>query len=146
MNTLNIWPCCRTHKVCFPIAFFFPSPDLNVNDAFVGFNEFIGERERANPKSRDPRIALFDEIILSKRNRGRTSIFSGRMMTDFLSDTSCHLWRSAAATTFPSTRSQQNLSGDHNSGVSRSRFTYHFQPTTRKPSPLRPRPDLSMAT
>lgn len=130
----------------FPNSLFFPSPDLNVNDAFVGFNEFIGERERANPKSRDPRIALFDEIILSKRNRGRTSIFSGRMMTDFLSDTSCHLWRSAAATTFPSIRSQQNLSGDHNSGVSRSRFTYHFQPTTRKPSPLRPRPDLSMAT
>ncbi|KAL1997938.1 hypothetical protein VTN02DRAFT_391 [Thermoascus thermophilus] len=84
-----------------------------------GFNEFISERERAKPKSKDPRITLFDEIILSKRNRGRSSIFSGRMMTDFLSDTSNHVWRSAVATTFPSSRSQLNLSGDYSSVVSR---------------------------
>ena len=60
-----------------------------------GFNEFIHERE--STRSEDPSIKLFDEIILSKRNRGRTSLFS-RSNTTFLSDTSDHLWRSAAAT------------------------------------------------
>ncbi|KOS40713.1 hypothetical protein ACN38_g8435 [Penicillium nordicum] len=79
-----------------------------------GFNEFISDRERTNPKSKDPRMTLFDEIVLSKRNRGRTSIFSGRSTTDFLSDTSNHLWRTANATSFtPNSRSQQNLSGDY---------------------------------
>ncbi|KAJ9482355.1 hypothetical protein VN97_g11071 [Penicillium thymicola] len=79
-----------------------------------GFNEFISDRERTNPKSKDPRMTLFDEIVLSKRNRGRTSIFSGRSTTDFLSDTSNHLWRTANATSFtPNSRSQQNLSADY---------------------------------
>ncbi|KAJ5150657.1 uncharacterized protein N7500_010846 [Penicillium coprophilum] len=79
-----------------------------------GFNEFISDRERTNPKSKDPRMTLFDEIVLSKRNRGRTSIFSSRSTTDFLSDTSNHLWRTANATFFtPSSRSQQNLSADY---------------------------------
>ncbi|KAJ5259094.1 hypothetical protein N7524_010650 [Penicillium chrysogenum] len=79
-----------------------------------GFNEFISDRERTNPKSKDPRMTLFDEIVLSKRNRGRTSIFSGRSTTDFLSDTSNHLWRTANATFFaPNSRSQQNLSADY---------------------------------
>ncbi|GLA30530.1 hypothetical protein AnigIFM63326_008739 [Aspergillus niger] len=86
-----------------------------------GFNEFISERERANPKSRDPRMALFDEIILSKRNRGRSSIFSGRSMTDFLSDTSNHLWRTASATSFGGgSRSQNSMSGDYSRLVSRA--------------------------
>jgi hypothetical protein len=59
-------------------------------------------------------MALFDEIVLSKRNRGRTSIFSGRSTTDFLSDTSNHLWRTASATFFaPSSRSQNNLASDY---------------------------------
>lgn len=59
-------------------------------------------------------MTLFDEIVLSKRNRGRTSIFSGRSTTDFLSDTSNHLWRTANATFFaPNSRSQQNLSADY---------------------------------
>ncbi|KAJ5529989.1 hypothetical protein N7527_003382 [Penicillium freii] len=79
-----------------------------------GFNEFISDRERTNPKSKDPRMTLFDEIVLSKRNRGRTSIFSGRSTTDFLSDTSNHLWRTANATSFtPNSRSQHNLSADY---------------------------------
>ena len=39
---------------------------------------------------------LFDQVILSKRNRGRTSMFS-KSKTNFLSDSSDHLWRSAAA-------------------------------------------------
>ncbi|KAK4867397.1 hypothetical protein LT330_000907 [Penicillium expansum] len=79
-----------------------------------GFNEFISDRERTNPKSKDPRMTLFDEIVLSKRNRGRTSIFSSRSTTDFLSDTSNHLWRTANATFFtPTSRSQQNLSVDY---------------------------------
>jgi hypothetical protein len=80
----------------------------------LGFNEFISDRERTNPKSKDSRMTLFDEIVLSKRNRGRTSIFSGRSTTDFLSDTSNHLWRTANATFFtPSSRSQHNLSADY---------------------------------
>ncbi|KAI9038481.1 dDENN domain protein [Aspergillus affinis] len=86
-----------------------------------GFNEFISEREHVNPKSRDPRMALFDEIVLSKRNRGRSSIFSSRSMTDFLSDTSNHLWRTASATSFgPGSRGQQNLSGDYTRVVTRA--------------------------
>ncbi|KAJ5483858.1 hypothetical protein N7539_006058 [Penicillium diatomitis] len=79
-----------------------------------GFNEFISERERTSPKAKDSRMALFDEIVLSKRNRGRSSIFSGRSTTDFLSDTSHHLWRTASASFFaPSSRSQSSLSGDY---------------------------------
>ena len=59
------------------------------------FNEFIHERESTRAEA--PSIKLFDEIILSKRNRGRTSIFS-KSNTSFLNDTSDHLWRSASAT------------------------------------------------
>ena len=59
-----------------------------------GFNEFIHERE--SKPANDPLIMLFDQIILSKRNRGRTSLFS-KSKTDFLSDTSDHLWRTASA-------------------------------------------------
>ncbi|KMU87251.1 hypothetical protein CIHG_04696 [Coccidioides immitis H538.4] len=85
-----------------------------------GFNEFIGERERVDSKSKNPRIVIFDEIILSKRNRGRSSIFSGRMTTDFLSDTSNHLWRSASASSFPpSSRREMSASGDWKSVVTR---------------------------
>ncbi|KAF9885337.1 hypothetical protein FE257_013054 [Aspergillus nanangensis] len=86
-----------------------------------GFNEFISDRERVNPKKRDPRLALFDEIVLSKRNRGRSSLFSSRSMTDFLSDTSNHLWRTASATSFVAgSRTQQNLSGDYTRIVTRA--------------------------
>lgn len=68
-------------------------------------------------------MALFDEIVLSKRNRGRSSIFSGRSTTDFLSDTSNHLWRTASATFFaPSSRSQPNLSGDYSRVAQRGKF------------------------
>jgi hypothetical protein len=88
---------------------------------WLGFNEFISERERTNPKAKDPRMALFDEIVLSKRNRGRTSLFSGRHTTDFMSDTSNHLWRTASATFVPSSRSQQNLSGDYSRIVTRGK-------------------------
>lgn len=59
------------------------------------FNEFIHERE--STRADDPSIKLFDEIILSKRNRGHRSLFS-KSSTSFLSDTSDHLWRSASAT------------------------------------------------
>ncbi|TKA63239.1 hypothetical protein B0A49_08011 [Cryomyces minteri] len=76
-----------------------------------GFNEFIHERE--STRSDDPSIQLFDEIILSKKNRGRTSIFS-KSNTEFLSDTSDHLWRSAAATP-PNSR----FPGDYRQVVSR---------------------------
>lgn len=76
-----------------------------------GFNEFIHERE--SKRSDDPSIKLFDQIILSKKNRSRTSIFH-RSSTDFLSDTTDHLWRSAAATP-PNAR----FPGDYRQVVSR---------------------------
>ncbi|KAK4943634.1 hypothetical protein LTR66_014588 [Elasticomyces elasticus] len=76
------------------------------------FNEFIHERESTRPD--DPSIKLFDEVILSKKNRGRTSLFS-KSSTNFLSDTSDHLWRSAAATP-PNSR----FPGDYRQVVSRS--------------------------
>ncbi|WEW55526.1 hypothetical protein PRK78_000957 [Emydomyces testavorans] len=85
-----------------------------------GFNEFIAERERIDLRSRNPKVVLFDEIILSKRNRGRSSIFSGRMTTDFLTDTSNHLWRSASATSFPPCgRREVSVSGDWKSVITR---------------------------
>ncbi|PNS19437.1 DENN domain-containing protein [Sphaceloma murrayae] len=77
----------------------------------VAFNEFIHEREMK--RSEDPAIKLFDEIILSKRNRGKSSLFT-KSDTTFLSDCSDHLWRSAAATP-PSSR----FPGDYRQIVSR---------------------------
>ena len=73
---------------------------MNMLRETQAFNEFIHEREKS--RAEDPSIKLFDEIILSKRNRGRTSIFS-KSNTSFLTDTSDHLWRSASATP-PNTR------------------------------------------
>ncbi|KAI9674366.1 MAG: hypothetical protein M1829_003768 [Trizodia sp. TS-e1964] len=77
-----------------------------------GFNEFIAEREVT--KGSDPSIMLFDEIILSKKNRGRTAIFS-KSRINFLQDTSEHLWRSAMAAP-PSSR----FPGDYRQVVSRT--------------------------
>ena len=79
-------------------------------------------------------MTLFDEIVLSKRNRGRTSIFSGRSTTDFLSDTSNHIWRTANATFFPpSSRSQQNISSDYGRGV-RTRGTQRSNTQSDSPT------------
>lgn len=77
-----------------------------------GFNEFIHERESNGPN--DPKIALFDQVILSKRNRGRTSIFS-KSKTEFLSDTTDHLWRTAAANP-----PKGKIPGDYRSIVTRT--------------------------
>ena len=38
------------------------------------FSEFIHDRE--SKKASDPSIKLFDEVILSKKNRGRSGFFS----------------------------------------------------------------------
>ena len=80
-----------------------------------GFNEFIHERE--SKSANDPAILLFDQIILSKKNRGRTSFFN-KSSTNFLSDTSDHLWRSAAATP-PTGR----FPGDYRTIITRSRIS-----------------------
>ncbi|KAI5295918.1 hypothetical protein KEM52_006472 [Ascosphaera acerosa] len=74
------------------------------------FSEFISEREHATPggpgnAEKDPKITLFDEIILSKRNRGRTSIFGSRLVTSFLSDTTDHVWK----TVTPASASGSNM-------------------------------------
>ena len=93
----------------------------------TAFNEFISERERttsspmptSSSASMGPTLAsitLFDNIILSKRDRGRlrspiSTMTLGRSpfsrlsslslmpppSADFLSDTSHHLWRTASA-------------------------------------------------
>lgn len=78
----------------------------------VAFNEFIHEREMK--AANDPSIMLFDQIILSKHNRGRMSMFS-KSKTDFLSDTSDHLYRSAAATP-----PQGKFPGDYTAIVTRT--------------------------
>ncbi|KAL9063092.1 MAG: hypothetical protein Q9157_008429 [Trypethelium eluteriae] len=77
----------------------------------TALNEFIHERE--TKRGDDPTIRLFDEIILSKKNRGRTGMFS-KSSTSFLTDTSDHLWRSAVATP-PNAR----VPGDYRQIVSR---------------------------
>jgi hypothetical protein len=77
------------------------------------FNEFIHERELQ--KKDDPSVRLFDQIILSKKNRGARSAFLfSKAPTDFLSDTSGHLWRTAAASP-PSSR----FPGDYRQVISR---------------------------
>jgi len=78
------------------------------------FNEFIHERETI-PAS-DPRIQLFDAVILSKKSRGRTSFFTSKSSRTigFLDDRSDHLWRSAAVPT-PSAK----FPGDYRTVVSR---------------------------
>lgn len=96
------------------------------------FNEFVYERE--STRSDDSSIKLFDEIILSKRNRGKAAIFSKSGMwstnacymagkkkltmtdTSFLSDKSDHLWRSALATA-----QNSRLPGDYRQIVTRSK-------------------------
>jgi len=76
------------------------------------FNEFIHERE--SKSADDPTIKLFDEVILAKRNRGKSSFFY-KSKVDFLSDTTDHLWRTASATP-PNSR----FPGDYRSVISRS--------------------------
>ncbi|KAG9190685.1 hypothetical protein G6011_08773 [Alternaria panax] len=75
------------------------------------FNEFIHERE--SKSADDPTIKLFDEVILAKRNRGKSSFFY-KSKVDFLSDTTDHLWRTASATP-PNSR----FPGDYRSVISR---------------------------
>lgn len=75
------------------------------------FNEFIHERESI--RAEDPKIKLFDEVILAKRNRGKSSFFH-KQKADFLSDTIDHVWRTASATP-PSSR----FPGDYRTIISR---------------------------
>ncbi|KAF2399058.1 DENN-domain-containing protein [Trichodelitschia bisporula] len=77
-----------------------------------GFNEFIHERETKPPS--DPEVKLFDQIILSKKNRGRMTLFHKATATDFLADASDHTWRTAAASP-PSSR----FPGDYRQVISR---------------------------
>jgi hypothetical protein len=91
------------------------------------FNEFIHEREAT--RGEDPSIKLFDEIILSKRNRGKStlSMFSSKSSTNFLSDSSDHLWRSAAATPLSA-----RFPTDTNSGSATGRTPAKLDPSLMK--------------
>ena len=108
-------------------------------DTLLAFNEFIAERERTSTStipaytaspSTHTSIALFDSIIISKRNRGRlrTPIptltlnrnpFSTLLNSasaaapDFLCDTSEHLWRTASAS---NTSDRENYRTDFGDG------------------------------
>lgn len=84
---------------------------LTVLQQTQAFNEFIHERESISGD--DPKIKLFDEVILAKKNRGASSYFY-KTKADFLSDTSDHLWRTAHANP-PTSR----FPGDYRSVVSR---------------------------
>jgi hypothetical protein len=52
------------------------APFLEMLSETQAFNEFIMERCMKSPD--DPEIALFDQIILAKRNRGRHGLFGGK--------------------------------------------------------------------
>jgi hypothetical protein len=89
------------------------------------FSEFIHDREAK--KASDPSIKLFDEIILSKKNRGKTGFFSRSSMfcylvcklcklliaistePAYLQDTSEHLWRTSNAPSTSRTTGDQRV-------------------------------------
>lgn len=50
--------------------------DVDTDRCNIGFSEFIHERE--TKKATDPSLMLFDQIILSKKNRGKASFFSSK--------------------------------------------------------------------
>ncbi|KAH6639745.1 AEX-3 domain-containing protein [Boeremia exigua] len=84
---------------------------LTVLQQTQAFNEFVHERESISGDN--PKIKLFDEVILAKKGRGASSYFY-KTKADFLSDTSDHLWRTAHATP-PTSR----FPGDYRTVVSR---------------------------
>lgn len=102
----------------------------------TGFNEFIHERE--SKRADDPTIKLFDEVILAKRNRGKSSFFY-KSKVDFLSDTTDHLWRTASANP-PSSR----FPGDYRAVI--SRIPAKLDPTLMKePRVIQGVPRIPMA-
>ncbi len=83
--TISRWKslsrACRT-KMCNTLAYysrrkvrgyFFEGDLYGLLTMLIAFNEFIHERETKRPD--DPTIRLFDEVILAKRNRGKSSFF-----------------------------------------------------------------------
>jgi hypothetical protein len=105
----SLWECYETHKVTFPLLTHLKYLTNNI----LAFHEFIHERELH--KGEEPSIQLFDQIILSKKNRGARSTFRfSKASTNFLSDTSDHIWRTAVASP-PSAR----FPGDYRQIISR---------------------------
>ncbi|KAF2256648.1 DENN-domain-containing protein [Trematosphaeria pertusa] len=109
---------------------------MSVLQQTQAFNEFIHERETTRPD--DPAIKLFDEVILAKRNRGKSSFFH-KSRVDFLSDTTDHLWRTASATP-PNSR----FPGDYRAII--SRIPAKLDPTLMKePRVIQGVPRIPMA-
>ena len=54
-------------------------PYLEMLSETQAFNEFI--MERCVKSAEDPEIALFDQILIAKRNRGRHGLFGGKQGT-----------------------------------------------------------------
>lgn len=118
------WYCSRPK-----VSNFLHHCDIARLSCIAAFNEFISERERTPPApvstpssaAMTPTLAsitLFDNIILSKRYRGRfratiptltlsrnpfsrlsSASLTAPLSPDFLSDTTDHLWRTASAST-----------------------------------------------
>ena len=82
----------------------------------LGFNQFVYERE--TKPANDPTVLLFDQVILAKKNRDRRSFFN-KSSTSFLSNTSDHLWRSAATTP-----ANSRFPGDYRSIITRSNVLF----------------------
>ncbi|EPS35695.1 hypothetical protein H072_10878 [Dactylellina haptotyla CBS 200.50] len=58
------------------------------------FNEFIEERESL--RADDPKAMLFEQVIMSKKNRGRSNFFGKAKDISYLNDASEHLWRTCS--------------------------------------------------
>jgi hypothetical protein len=87
------------------------------------FNEFIHDRESISPN--DPKVRLFDQIILAKRNRGPGSLLR-KSDTSYLLDISKHIWRSVI-TPPPNTR----FPGEYRTVI--SRIPAKLDPVLMKP-------------
>jgi hypothetical protein len=102
------------------------------------FSEFIHDRE--SKKATDPSVKLFDEVILSKKNRGKTGFFS-RSSTlmprwvmvccmaltssaepTYLADTSEHVWRTSSVVI----NHQSKNNGEQRVSPNRSMCSYHI--------------------
>ncbi|KAF8544056.1 AEX-3 domain-containing protein [Trichophaea hybrida] len=89
------------------------------------FSEFIHDRE--SKKATDPSVKLFDEVILSKKNRGKTGFFS-RSKPTYLADTSEHVWRTSSVVI------NHQLKNNGEQRVSSNRIPAKLDPILLRPS------------
>ncbi|PWW75255.1 DENN-domain-containing protein [Tuber magnatum] len=95
------------------------------------FSEFIHDRE--SKKASDPSIKLFDEVILSKKNRGKSRFFS-KSSINYLQDTSEHTWQTTGAISIGSSSRHRS-----EATVAINRTPAKLDPTLMKEPPKRPK-------